>query len=114
MECWIRSGPERHRLVFVQNVVLNVAHFVMSRHKIVRIDRCALFDAKIASIAEVPRLRMAHNHPIRGLFDDCFAGVTHIIRLQSQTLVEAIGLLEYFQWRVLMRLRKRDDENSMI
>lgn len=53
MESRIRSSPEWQRLVFIQNVILDVAHFVMSGDEILMIHTCALFDAEVFSIAKI-------------------------------------------------------------
>lgn len=53
MKSWIRSLSEREWLIFIQNVILNVTHFVMCSYEISMIYRGTLFDPKIFPVTKV-------------------------------------------------------------
>lgn len=107
MEARICSISERDRLVFVQNVILNVPHFVVCRDEVAMIDRGALFDAEVLAIAQIPGRCMANNHSIRRFLNDRLVRVAHCVRFEAEILVETIRLLEDSQRGVVVLLREQ-------
>lgn len=57
---FVSSIAVYERLVFILQIVLNMSHFVVSRYKIDKIHRCALFDSEVLGIVKVPSRCVTH------------------------------------------------------
>lgn len=70
----------------------------MDGDEITMIHRCALLDAEIFAVTEVPGGCMANDDTVFWLLDNWFAGVAHFVRWKAQAFVETIGFLVEWQF----------------